>query len=263
MNKLLDAYLWGYNNWQAADYSFRKFKEFYPDGNIFIKVDAGGDFENYKKIAEKWNASCSKNSFHIGYPGNHQQHNIGRDCWPMDNAFLWCDNIYWTCKKSDSKYLIILEEDTFILKPISILNSSNFGIAVFEYNTNIIPDALLGVVEQIGGNVNIPLNIFGNKGYGAGGGFIIDSEKWIKSWEYFRPILELNYDVISTYSKLIGWSDCLAQLIIMAGGYDVVQNKQNVQTWYHERPDLYPTYTHWKDYEIVDYLKDFEEIKKL
>jgi hypothetical protein len=36
-----------------------------------------------------------------------------------------------------------------------------------------------------------------------------------------------------------------------------------VQTWYGERPDLYPNYTHWKNYEIVDYLKDIEEIKKL
>ena len=69
--------------------------------------------------------------------------------------------------------------------------------------------------------------------------------------------------MIASQNKLIGWSDCLAQLIIMAGGYEVVMNEQMVQTWYHERTDLYPTYTHWKDYEIVDYLKDIEEIKKL
>jgi hypothetical protein len=37
--KLLNAYLWGYKNWEAANHSFRKFKEFYPDGDIFIKVD--------------------------------------------------------------------------------------------------------------------------------------------------------------------------------------------------------------------------------
>mgnify|MGYP000497953071 CR=1 FL=1 len=56
---------------------------------------------------------CSNNSFQIGYPGNHQQHNMGRECWPMDNAILWCDNIYWACKDSDSKFMIILEEDSF------------------------------------------------------------------------------------------------------------------------------------------------------
>jgi hypothetical protein len=69
--------------------------------------------------------------------------------------------------------------------------------------------------------------------------------------------------MIASYDRLIGWPDSLGQFVIMAGGYDVVQNKQMVQAWYHERPDLYPNYTNWKNYEIVDYLKDIEEIKKL
>jgi len=263
MANWLNAYLWGYKNWEAADHAFRKFKEFYPEGDIFIKVDDGGDFENYKKVAEKWNADISKNPFQIGYPGNHQQHNVGRDCWPKDNAFLWCDNIYWTCKKSDSKFLIVLEEDSFILKPISIIKQCEFGIAGFEYNTNVIPQYLMDIVNQLGGNTDIPLNIFGRKGYGAGGGFIIDCDKWCKSWEKFRPVLELNYDMISSYEKLIGWSDCLAQLTIMVGGYEVLQNPNHVQAWYHERPDLYPNYTHWRDYEIADYVKDIEIIKGL
>lgn len=263
MGKLLNAYLWGYKNWEAADHVLRKFKEFYPDGWIYIKVDDGGDFENYTKIAKKYNGYCSNNPFQIGYPGNHQQHNVGRDCWPKDNAILWCDNIYWACKDSDSKFMIILEEDSFILKPISIIKNNEFGIAGFEYNTNVMPAVLLDVVRQLGGNTDIPLNIFGNKGYGAGGGFIIDCQKWCNSWEKFRPVLELNYDMIASQHKLIGWSDCLAQLVIMAGGYEVLQNPNHVQTWYHERPDLYPNYTDWRDYEIADYIKDIEIIKSL
>lgn len=261
--KLLNAYLWGYKNWEAAHHSFRKFREFYPDGDIFIIVDEGGDYENYQKVAKDWNAQISKNPFQIGYPGNHKQHSIGRSCWPQDNALLWCDNIYETCKKSDSKFLIVLEEDTFIQKPITIIENNEFGISVFEYNTNILPNTLLDVVRQLDGNLDIPKNIFGNVGYGAGGGFILDCEKWIKSWEKFRPILEINYEKISSVEKLIGWSDCLAQLTIMVGGYEVVQNPQMIQTWYGERPDLYPTYTHWSNYEIIDYLKDIEEIRKL
>ena len=95
------------------------------------------------------------------------------------------------------------------------------------------------------------------------GGFIIDCQKWINSWEKFRPILEFNYDIIASQNKLIGWSDCLAQLIIMIGGYDVLQNPNHVQTWYGERPDLYPNYKDWRDAEIVDYIKDIEIIKQL
>jgi hypothetical protein len=263
MNKLLNAYLWGYKNWEAADNSFRKFKEFYPDGDIYISVDDNGDFENYTKIAEKYNAECYKNPFQIGYPGNFQNHKSNRECWPKDNALLWCDNIYWACKKSDSKFMILLEEDSFIIKPISIIKENEFGIAVLEYNANIITENILHIIQQVGGNTDIPLNIFGNKGYGASGGCIIDCQKWIISWEKFRHILELNYDMIASYDKLIGWPDSLGQFVIMAGGYDVVQNKEMVQAWYHERPDLYPNYTNWKNHEIVDYLKDIEEIKKL
>jgi hypothetical protein len=259
--KLLNAYLWGYKNWVASDHSLRKFKEFYPDGDIFIKVDGNGDIQNYKLIAEKWGAECSQNPFQLGYPGNHQQHNVGRECWPKECTILWLNNLYETCRKSNSKFLIVLEEDTFILKPISILNQE-FGIAVFEYNTNVIPPVLLDMVNQVGGNTNIPIGKWG-KGFGAGGGFIVDCQKWINSWEYFRPILELNYDMLVQHSKLIGWSDCVAQLVIMCGGFEVAMNTQMVQTWYGERPDLYPNYTHWKNYEIVDYLKDIEEIKKL
>jgi hypothetical protein len=158
--------------------------------------------------------------------------------------------------------MIILEEDSFILKPISIIKGNEFGIAGFEYNTNTIPDFLLDVITQIGGNTNIPTNIFGNKGYGAGGGFIIDCKKWINSWEKFRPILESNYDTIASQSKLIGWSDCLAQLVIMAGGYEVIQNPKLTQTWF-ETSELYPSCKNWRDAEIVDYLKDLETIKNI
>jgi hypothetical protein len=263
MNKWLSAYIWGYKNSEAADVSLRKFKEFYPNGDIFVSVDDNGDVENYKKVAQKYNALFSKNAFQIGYPGSFQNHESDRDCWPKDNALLWCDNIYWACKKSQSKFLIVLEEDSFIIKPISIIKGNEFGIAVIEYNANFITENLLYIIEQIGGNTNIPLNIFGKKGYGATGGFIIDCQKWINSWERFRPILEVSYDMIASFEKLIGWPDSLAQLVIMAGGYNVVQNPQFVQAWYSDNPELYPNYTHWKDYEVVDYLKDIEEIKKL
>ena len=51
MSNILDAYLWGYKNWEASFHSLRKFKEFYPDGKIHIQVDKEGYFEEYKKLA--------------------------------------------------------------------------------------------------------------------------------------------------------------------------------------------------------------------
>ena len=265
--KLLNAYLWGYSNWEAADHSFRKFREFYPDGTIHIQVDNGGDMDNYNKIAQKWGATIQENEFRVGRCGvfgDYAQTSNGpensRDCWPKESCIKWCENIYQSCLNSDSKFLIVLEEDSFILKPISILNQE-FGISVFECNTNTIPDVLMNMVEQLGGNTNIPVGKWG-KGYGAGGGFIVDCKKWISSWEYFKPILQLNYEILANQNKLIGWSDCIAQLVIMVGGYEVLANPNYVQTWF-DKSDLYPNCTNWRDAEIVDYLKDIEEIKKI
>lgn len=265
----LGAYLWGYSNWEAAHHSFRKFREVYPDGSIQIVVDAGGDVENYTRVANEWNASLKVNPFRIGRCGvfgNYAETSDGpensRECWTKEGCMQWCQNIYDACVNSNSKYLTVLEEDTFILRPISGFDT-DFGIMVIEYNTNVIPPVLLDVISQVKGNTDIPLNIFGQKGYGACGGFIVDCEKWIKSWDYFGSILELNYEMIKRQSKLIGWSDCIAQLVIMAGGYTVVQNPNFVQAWCGSRPDLYPNFTHWKDYEIVDWLKDMDKIKKL
>lgn len=265
----LGAYLWGYSNWEAAHHSFRKFREFYPEGSIQIVVDNGGDVENYTRVANTWNASLKVNDFRVGrcgvfgdYANTSDGPENSRECWTKEGCMTWCQNIYDACVKSNSKFLIVLEEDSFVLRPISVLDK-DFGIMVFEYNTTTMPPVLLDMISQVNGNTDIPLNIFGHKGYGAGGGFIVDCEKWIKSWDYFGPILELNYDMIKQYSKLIGWSDCIAQLVIMAGGYTVLQNPKYGQTWFDERPDLYPNFTHWRDCEVVDYLKDMEEIRKL
>ena len=271
MKSLLSAYLWCYDKPEAADVSFRKFREFYKDGEIYCNVDLGGKIEEFKEVCDKWGAIMTVNPINVGRCGwmahyeNYEQTGpeLDRKCWPKENAFVWMDRLYQVAKECNSKYLISLEDDTYILKPISILNEE-FGISVFEYNTNILPDSLLDVVNQLDGNVDIPLNKFGNKAYGAGGGFIINCEQFVESWNKFRPILELNYDMIKDeYSHLIGWVDVLPQLTIMIGGYRVIQNPQMVQTWYHERPDLYPTYTHWKNYEIADFVKDIEEIRKL
>ena len=49
----------------------------------------------------------------------------------------------------------------------------------------------------------------------------------------------------------------------MASNGSVVWNRELVQTWFHEKPELYPGKGHWRDYEIVDFLKDDEIINNL
>ena len=122
---------------------------------------------------------------------------------------------------------------------------------------------MLEFIDSIDGNTDLPINLFGNKGYGGQGGFIINCETFVKGWNKLRPILNDRWDEIREQTHLIGWVDVLPQLAIMAVNGSVVWNKQLVQTWFDQRPDLYPGHSNWKDYEIVDFLKDDEIIKSL
>ena len=51
---LLSAYLWGYDKPEAADISFRKYREFYKDGTIHCTVDLGGMETEFKEVCDKW-----------------------------------------------------------------------------------------------------------------------------------------------------------------------------------------------------------------
>ena len=69
MKSLLSAYLWCYDKPDAADISFRKFREFYKDGEIYCNVDLGGNVEEFKKVCDKWGAMMTVNPINVGRCG--------------------------------------------------------------------------------------------------------------------------------------------------------------------------------------------------
>lgn len=242
---LLSGYLWGYKNYQAGDKSFETFRKFYPNGELYLKVDLGGDESNYKSVAEKYNANYSVNPINVGKCGDWDGvYSVGRECWPLENTLVWLEGIYSACKKTKSKYMIILEEDVFLMKPISIIEQ-DFGIAIVK-NTNQFPNRITKFISELNGNIL-------TDGYGGCGGAIIDTKDFIKGYEIGIHKLKEEFDEIKTHSKLIGWSDMILQVIIMIGGGSVVVNDQLVEPWMEEQgwiPDS------WKNYEMVNYLKD-------
>ena len=246
---IVSAYLWGYKDYQAGDKSFETFKKFYPDGELYLKVDLGGDEENYKKVAEKHNADYSVNPINVGKCGDWADiYKLGRECWPKENAFVWIKGIYEACKKTSSKYMVILEEDVFLLKELSILNKE-FGIAIVK-NRNEFPPIISGFIDSVGGNSK-------TIGYGGCGGAIINVSNFIKGYEISNKKLDEDWNDIRRFTKLIGWSDMLLQVISMCGGGSVIVNEQLVEPWMQEQgwiPDS------WKNYEMVNYLKDINEL---
>jgi hypothetical protein len=253
MGNNLSAYLWGYKNTIAGNKTFELFRKIYQTEDLFCRVDIDGDIDTYKTISNKWNANFSINSIKVGYCGNFDasNHNIGRLGWPKENAFEWLNGIYQACIKTNSTYMIILEEDVFILKPISIIKT-NFGAAVVK-NNNPIPPIILDFIKLVNGNTQ-------NTTYGCCGGCIINVSDFIVGWDLCKDLLWKYYDTIFTQTKLIGWSDCILQVIIQCGGGDVVVNKKLVEPWMQKEGWISDD---WRNYEIVNYLKDLEIIKTL
>lgn len=253
MKDLISAYLWGFKNTEAGSKSCQKFRQKYPDADLFCRIDIDGDIDGYKSVAEKWDAKFSVNSIKVGYCGDFgaSNHFIGRSGWPRENAFEWLTGIYEACLQTSAKYMIILEEDVFILKPITIIHKE-FGAAVVK-NNNPIPSAIIEFIQSVNGNTE-------DVTYGCCGGCIINVKDFIKGWECCKDELWEKYESIFFRTKLIGWSDCILQVIIQCSGGRIVVNEELVEPW---MADKHWIGEDWKTFEIVNYLKDLNEIKSL
>lgn len=252
--KILSGYLWAWKSIERGKKSVQTLRKFYPDSDIFINVDYEGDVDNYKLISKELNTNFSVNKFQLGYCGNFGNVNVGYDCWSKESTFEWVRGIYEACKKTDSKYFMILEEDDFILKSISILDT-DFSMAIHPTNpapngnfrVNRIPDKFKQFIKKYGGNPNSP-------GYASGGGVIFNREEFIKSWENKKDIIWKNYDNLKKENKIIGWADYILQFIMQLEGYEIIQNHKLCEHW---------EIKNWKDFEIVTGLKDIEIIRKI
>ena len=242
--KQISSYLWGYKNYEAGSKCIETFRKFYPNSDIFLRVDTDGDYDNYKKFTNKFNVDIDLQKKKIGYPGNYLEHDVGRDHWPYENLHTWLTSIYDCCKRTSSKYMIILEEDTFLMKPISIINNE-FGIAIV-LNNNPIPIRLTQFIMSVGGNTS-------SDGYGGCGGAIINTQDFIKGYDIAMEKLKIEFDDISKDTKLVGWSDMMIQVIIMCSGSEVVINQQLVVPWWGKDWLISGS---WENHEMVTCLKD-------
>ena len=242
MENKLSAYLWGYTNYQAGSKSVETFRKFYKDEDVFIRVDTDGDIKNYTESTDTLSVDIQLQKKKVGYPGMFREHDAGRDHWPYENLHTWLTSIYDCCKLTHSKYMVILEEDVFLMKPISIIDTE-FGIAIVR-NRNHFPIELRGFIESREGNPQ-------SDGYGGCGGAIINTQAFIKGYDIAMKPLKKQFDGLATRTKLVGWSDMMLQVIVMCGKGKVVVNQELIEPWMEDN---------WKDYEMVNYLKDITQL---
>lgn len=250
MENNISAYLWGYKDYKAGQKSVETFRKFYPNSDVFVRIDTDGDMENYKSSLEMFNVDIDFQKSKLGYPGKFAPsgHDAGRTHWPFENLHTWLMSIYECCKKTDSKYMLILEEDVFLMKPLSIIEKE-FGVAIVR-NENEFPNRITQFIMDVGGNVI-------TDGYGACGGAIINTKKFIKGFDISIDKLKNEFDEISNHTHLVGWSDLMLQVIVMCGNGEVVVNEQLVEPWMEVQEWISDS---WKNYEMVNYLKDITQL---
>jgi len=253
MSRKISGYLWAFRNYQAGKVSLESLRKKYPDSNLYINVDEEGDHENYIKVAKELDATYSKNSFQLGYCGDFGDVNVGRGCWPKEYTFEWVRGIYEACIKDDAEYMMLLEEDDFILDNISLLGGEKFSMAIHPTNPsptgrmrpNPIPKPFNDFILKNGGKLY--------NGYAAGGGTIFNRARFIRSWKTNKDLIWENYDDLVKVSKIIGWADYILQFIMQLQGYTIIQNDRLAEHW--EVGDR------WNEFEIITGMKDLELVK--
>lgn len=248
MNKIISGYLWAYKNIDSGIKSLQSLQKYYPNSDLFVNVDFEGDYIGYKKEGDRIGAITTINKFQLGYCGNFGNVHVGYDCWSKKSTFEWFNQFYNACKSSDSYYMILLEEDDFILKPISLLEY-DFDIAIHptdpsptgRIRPNFINTEFFEYSKMKGGTDTCP-------GYASGGGTIVNREKFILAWDTCKDYFYQDYDSLVKINKIIGWVDFSLQFIMMLGGYQVIQNTFLCEHW--EVPE------HWNQFEIITGLKD-------
>jgi hypothetical protein len=255
MGKIVSGYLWAWKKIDAGKKSVLSLRKFFPDADIFINVDYEGDVSNYKKICDEIDATFSRNNFQLGYCGNFTGQDVGRECWDKEYTFEWVRGIYEACLKTDSKYMVLLEEDDFILKYPSIVDT-DFSMAIHPTDPspigvrrpNGISTELKNYIIKHNGRPTSP-------GYAAGGGTFFNRLEFINAWETHKDRILSDYDYLRNNSKIIGWADYILQFVMQLGGYEIIQNTKLAEHW--EVGDR------WNEFEIITGMKDEEIIKSI
>ena len=252
MSKLISGYWWAWKEIEAGKKSMQTLRKFYPDSALFINVAYAGDVDGYTKVGEELGATVTRNNFQLGYCGNFGDRDIGYDYWSKEKALEWLRGVYAACKKTDSKYMMLFEEDDFVLENISILDT-DFSMAIHptspsptgRMRANHIPWQFLDFSKKIGGIDSCP-------GYASGGGTIFNREHYIDSYDRILDKFSEVYDDFCEINKIFGWQDFMFQYIMMLGGYEIIQNDKLCELWEVPNFEGFEVLTGCKEPELVE-----------
>lgn len=205
----LGFYLWAYQQVKNVEVILQNMRQHYPDAELVVSSDNGYDFT---EIAKQYNAIkyIHGTESHGSPDFTVDEHEGHSKCgWRLVQANLWLQRLYNACTVMESEYVMIMEEDVLITRPI---DNPGKDINMTKFTNHIDPMAMEWIRAR-GGNDTYPF-------YGACGGSIIRREMFINAYNNHIQSYQEVYNTIlnSNFLSGWGWPDCIICVLIYAAG---------------------------------------------
>lgn len=191
-------------------------ENFFDNGGdkIYLMSDAGNDFSY---LTQKYNNR-------IIYHYNMEKSWCDREGWvSKSQAILWSVLFTEGCRKLNSKYIMILEDDVLLRGNINDIKIHSEIMGARSHPGNQLPTSIQEYVYNIDGK-NIPFYY-----YGGGGGSIINRE--IISSGDFPYIVNTHYYPICKLSKKMNFNDSMLTFMYRILGHEYKENPEHIETW--------------------------------
>lgn len=244
MKSKLGFYLWAYINTESVDYILGKMRNAYPDSDLVLSCDNGS---NMKDIAEKHNALKYIHGVESHGPC-HKSLEANRYGWTVREARIWLDRLYEACKIITNDWVMLMEEDVLVKERFSFPGED---IIMIPNIKNSICTSGMDWVKSRNGRITYPW-------YSAGGGSIINRQKFIDAYENHIDSFTENYERIYTDSMNQGiggwgWNDSIICVLMYTENPSISTELPILETGNEEDPA--PIIHAFKKYYTTKYIQ--------
>jgi len=216
----ISVYYQVYDNKNLTTKILSSFRKIYTDVHIRLLCDKGSD---HTELSKEMNCEYVYSNYHMGLWGwNHKDVVSGKHCygWTKEEGLEHISRWYNFAKSVKSKYILMMEDDIYVTKEISIINNDFVFTEVKPGNQ--LSDSIKNICNRF--NQNHTLNR-----YGCCGGHFINRELYIDSVDKCLSFIDCSYDEMLSIDHHLGWPDTLNNLVFNLCEYVGIEN-----TDYHE-----------------------------
>ena len=227
MKSQLGFYLWAYSNADSVDYILGKLRNAYPDSDLVLSSDNGSDMS---QIAENHSAIKYIHGEKSHGP-SHKSLETGRYGWTVNEARIWIDRLYEACNSITNNWVMLMEEDVLVKERFKF---PAVDLIMIPNIKNAICTSGMEWVKSQGGKTSYPW-------YSAGGGSIINRQKFIEAYEKHIDSFTENYERIYTDSMNQGiggwgWNDSIICVLMYAENATISTELPILETGNEEDP---------------------------